>query len=285
MLKLHEDPVRLAESLSFTEADTGFSSRLLEKDYYCSVMMEHLSVKAGTLVFKGGTCLAKVYANFFRLSEDLDFVIPMEPQATRGDQRTGISPIKEAFALLEGELPCFRISVPLRGANASTQYLAEVSYRSVVSAQPQSIKVEVAMREPLLLPPTTGVARTALLDPLNEQPLLPTFPLRCMSLQESFAEKLRAALTRREVAARDFFDIDYAVRSLGLRPDDEALVDLVRRKLSVPGNGSVDVSPERFTALRQQFRAQLEPVLRPGDFSSFDVKRASAIVANVAGRL
>jgi predicted nucleotidyltransferase component of viral defense system len=41
------------------------------------VLLEYLAAVDEALVFKGGTCLAKVYADFYRLSEDLDFVIPM----------------------------------------------------------------------------------------------------------------------------------------------------------------------------------------------------------------
>ena len=34
-----------------------------------------------------------------------------------------------------------------------------------------------------------------------------------------FAEKFRVAMTRREVAIRDFYDIDYAIRTLGIQVD------------------------------------------------------------------
>ena len=68
MPRLHEDPDRFAEALSFTEAETTFPARLLEKDYYCTVLLQYLSGRVPRLVFKGGTCLAKVHANFFRLS-------------------------------------------------------------------------------------------------------------------------------------------------------------------------------------------------------------------------
>ncbi len=70
----HEDLPRFRDALTLTEAETGFSSRLIEKDYYCSLLLDDLSgpFEQG-LVFKGGTCLSKVHAEFFRLSEDLDF--------------------------------------------------------------------------------------------------------------------------------------------------------------------------------------------------------------------
>jgi hypothetical protein len=95
------------------------------------------------------------------------------------------------------------------------------------------------------------------------------------------AEKLRAAMSRREAAVRDFYDVDYAVRRLGFRLDDTELLELLRAKLAVPGNDPVDVSPARLAALRPQLEAQLKPVLRDRDFTEFDLDRAFRIVTSV----
>jgi hypothetical protein len=99
------------------------------------------------------------------------------------------------------------------------------------------------------------------------------------------AEKLRAALSRREVAIRDFFDVDHAVRVLRMRLKDDDMVELVKGKLATPGNSAVDVTEGRLVALRQQVEAELRPVLREVDFVAFDLERAFAIVADLAGRL
>jgi hypothetical protein len=96
------------------------------------------------------------------------------------------------------------------------------------------------------------------------------------------AEKLRAALSRREAAVRDFYDVDHAVRRLGFRLNDPELLALVRTKLAVPGNDPVDVSPARMAALNPQVDAQLKPVLRNRDFAEFDLARAFSAVAAVA---
>ena len=106
--------------------------------------------------------------------------------------------------------------------------------------------------------------------------------MRCISKNEAYAEKFRAALSRREVAARDFFDIDYAVQHIGLQPQNEAFIMLVRQKMAVRGNTPVDVSVARHTALRQQINSQLRPVLREKDFAKFNVDRAFDIVAKMA---
>jgi len=97
------------------------------------------------------------------------------------------------------------------------------------------------------------------------------------------AEKLRAALSRREAAIRDFHDIDHAVHLLGFPVRD--VIGLVRQKLEIPGNDPVDVSADRFAALRPQLEGRLRAVLREKDFAEFDLARAFAIVEEVAAKL
>jgi predicted nucleotidyltransferase component of viral defense system len=85
-LRTHQNPALFREAVNHTAAATGFSSRLIEKDYFCTVLLQHLAEAGCALVFKGGTCLAKVHAGFYRLSEDLDFVIPTPVDALRAER-------------------------------------------------------------------------------------------------------------------------------------------------------------------------------------------------------
>jgi hypothetical protein len=103
-----------------------------------------------------------------------------------------------------------------------------------------------------------------------------------MSRQEAFAEKFRAALTRRQPAIRDFFDIDHATRKQGLRTADDDFVRLVGVKLGIPGTEALDVSPQRLADLRRQLEPQLKPVLRETDLRAFDLDRAFETVVQMA---
>ena len=67
----------------YTPALRFSRARLIEKDDVCTIILEFLTAGHADLVFKGGTCLAKIYADFYRMSEDLDFVIPMPIDAPR----------------------------------------------------------------------------------------------------------------------------------------------------------------------------------------------------------
>lgn len=284
-LRTHQDPTRFREAVNYSVAATGFPARLIEKDYFCTVLLQHLAEAGCALVFKGGTCLAKVHAGFYRLSEDLDFVIPMPVDASRTGRSRRVAEAKAAVAGIGERLPSLRVITALAGANSSAQYISVIGYASLLRRQDETINLEVGLREPLLTPTIQGEVQTLLLDPFSGSQLVPALTMPCISRPEAMAEKLRAALSRREVAIRDFYDVDYAVRELSLRVLEPELLGLVRQKLEVPGNDPVDVAPGRLAALRLQLESQLKAVLRPRDFARFDLDRAFATVAEVAAAL
>lgn len=106
--------------------------------------------------------------------------------------------------------------------------------------------------------------------------------LPCITKPEALAEKCRAAMTRREPAIRDYFDIDYTVRKGEIDTSDASWLQLVREKIAVPGNESIDVSAERLDALRGQVEPFLKPVLRIAEFQEFNLDRAFGVIAEVA---
>ena len=283
---LHEDMPLFREAVNFTAARTGFNPRLIEKDYFCTVLLAYLyGCGSPQLVFKGGTCLAKVHAGFYRLSEDLDFAIPLGVGASRAERRSAAAETKDAIARLPGRLRAFTVKRPLTGANNSTQYNGAVEYQSPTTGQPETILIEVSCREPLLMPPGRYPARTLLLDPINGEALLPDIAVNCIAMREAMAEKFRAALSRRDVAIRDFYDLDFAISRLGLDPSDPDFVEMVRRKLAIPGNDRVDIGEERLAAVRRQLEARLRAVLRSDDFDGFDLERAVRHVTEMVERL
>jgi predicted nucleotidyltransferase component of viral defense system len=284
--KYYEEIDLFREALIFTASATGFSSRLIEKDYYCSIMLHALaSVFQYGLVFKGGTCLSKVFTDFYRLSEDLDFVIPTEINSSRSQRRTKITPLKTQLDELPEKLPCLRVAEPLAGSNNNRQYSGRYAYRSLVTGEEEFITVEIGLREPLLEASEHRWARTLLIDPFKHGAAIEPVSVNVLSIREAYAEKIRAALTRREPAIRDFYDIAYAVRS-GLFPvSDARFLELVRAKLAVPGNESVNITAAKLAVLRRQLAPQLQPVLRTVDYENFDLDNAFEIVGTLANML
>ncbi len=284
--RYHNDVDLFREALSYTQSETGFSARLVEKDYYCSLLLEDLcAVASPQWALKGGTCLSKVHSNFYRMSEDLDLAYSVAVDVPRTQRSKMIVPMKEHLAKLARRLACFHVVAALRGFNNSAQYIESLSYRSVVTGQDESIKVEFSIREPILEAVEHLPARALLVDPFRRAAVVAPLAIPALSCRETYAEKLRAALTRREPAIRDFYDIDHAVRSGRLNTDDQRLIDLVQHKLAVPGNVLLDVSDEKHELLKRQVQGQLRPVLREADYATFDLERAYAIVAQIATRL
>jgi predicted nucleotidyltransferase component of viral defense system len=282
-ISTHDDAALFRDAVRFTADGSGFAPRLIEKDYFCTLLLDYLFTAAGAeLVFKGGTCLTKVHSELYRLSEDLDYAIAVAVDSPRAERSRRVEPVKAALSRLNKAIPAFRVIDALKGANRSTQYLAVVGYRSVLNQQEETIKIEVSLREPLLMPVLNGAARTMLRNPFTNNPMVAPITVRCIDKAEALAEKFRAALSRRDAAIRDFYDIDHAVRKGGFRPTSADLIDQVRQKLAVPGNDPVDVSDGRLAALRKQIDPQLRPVLRERDFGEFDLERAFKIVVDMA---
>jgi predicted nucleotidyltransferase component of viral defense system len=274
------------EALSFTQSETGFSVRLVEKDYYCSLLLQDLlATTTPQWVFKGGTCLSKVHSDFYRMSEDLDFAFSVPLGASRPQRSKMVVSMKEHLAKLAQRLACFNVVESLRGYNNSTQYIGSLSYKSVVTAQDEPIKVEFAMREPIQEPVEHLPARTLLINPFRQVAAIAPVRVPVLSCRETYCEKLRAALTRREPAIRDFYDIDHGVRSGRLNTDDRRVIELVGSKLAVPGNDPINISEAKHEILKRQVQGQLRPVLREADYTAFDLERAFKIVVQLAESL
>jgi predicted nucleotidyltransferase component of viral defense system len=278
----HEDPGRFREALMLTASETGFSERLIEKDYYCSVLLKDMAALFGQgIVFKGGTCLSKVHADFFRLSEDLDFSISVKPNAGRGERRRTIQPAKDHLSGVKVRLPTLSEVVELTGQYHNIQYNAQFAYCSAVTGASESIKVEISLREEVLLPHAELAARTILIDPLSRTPALAPVTVRAMSLREAYAEKTRAALTRANPAIRDFFDLDNATRKGILQHGAPEFLGLVAQKLAVTDD-PVDLSPTRLEVLAHQIETRLKPVLRNADYKEFVLDRIVELLQKIA---
>jgi predicted nucleotidyltransferase component of viral defense system len=279
------DPDVFRESLSYSEADTGFTRSLIERDYFCSLLLQYFFGSETSLVFKGGTCLSKVYVNFYRLSEDLDFIIPVAANSTRTQRSTMIAPVKTVFNNAPSVIPGVEVSEVLAGHNNSRQYIGYFAYRSALVEKVERIKIEIGLREPVLLPSEPREASTIAINPFNNRTLVPSFTVSAMALHEMYAEKFRAAMTRREPAIRDFFDLSYAIHKGGLNIQDPDFLKMIRLKLEVPGNNAVDLTSDRKDELDRQLEGQLRPVLRPKDFVQFNLSEAFKIVCDVAAKL
>ena len=284
-ISVHEDHAFFREAVLFTAGQTGLNATLIEKDYFCTVLLQYLyDQQDSPLIFRGGTCIGKVYADFYRLSEDLDFMISTPPEASISVRRKRMAPVRGWVRKISEEMSILTLPEDFTGHNSSRQYVAYVTYPSVfLTEEAARIKIEVGLREVPLMPPVQMKARTLLLNPFTRKSLVPDIALTTLSMKEAIAEKLRAALTRLEPAIRDFFDIDYLASQNKMDLNDRHLFQLLAEKLKFPGNPPIDLSLARHEKLKTQINTELTPMLRPSDFESFDLDRALGLVARIAG--
>lgn len=281
-----EDEELFRQALERTARDHGFAAALIEKDFFCSLVLAALAAEAPDyLLFKGGTCLSKVYTDFYRLSEDLDFSIPVELSSSRAERRRLIKPIRALCSDISSRLPQIFVLEPLRGANLSRQYIQTLGYRSRIGGTTARVRVEIGLREPGLMAPRLEPAGTILVNPLTGRTTLSRFPVRVMAEEELWAEKVRAAFGRREPAIRDFFDLDYALRTKTLNLSAPDFIALVGRKLAVMGTGPEELTGQKRAELERQVETDLKPVLRTRDIKRFDLNRTWAALTALANRL
>ncbi|WP_373213459.1 nucleotidyl transferase AbiEii/AbiGii toxin family protein [Ruminococcus sp. 5_1_39BFAA] len=74
---LHNDRERFFEAINLVVYQTGISAEAVEKDYYVTMILKHLSESLSFIVFKGGTSLSKCHHVIKRFSEDIDVTIDM----------------------------------------------------------------------------------------------------------------------------------------------------------------------------------------------------------------
>lgn len=292
MIDYHHDTTLFRESLLYTEAETGFRAGLIEKDYFCTVILCELqkmvveySLKKdiGLLHFKGGTCLSKVHAHFYRMSEDLDFTLPIAANSTRTQRSRLIKPFKKMVAELAERDAAFAVLQELTGHNNSTQYIAEIRYTSLLTGQRETIKIEISLREPVLdRTQPMFPAYALLLNPLRRKMAVAPISVMALSCRETYAEKFRAALTRREPAIRDFYDIDFGHREHLFEISDARFLRLVVKKLAIVNNEIVALTSSRKQKLQQQVKQHLVPVLRQRDLKLFDLDNAFKLVSHIA---
>jgi len=284
------DPQVFSEAIFYTEGLTGFPAALVEKDYYCSLILRYFFESIPNdntgLVFKGGTCLGKVYSDFYRLSEDLDFVISIPVSSKRTERKHAIEETRVRFEALPESLPGMDTGGDFTGHNESRQYIGTITYPSVVFHEnPGQIKFEVSLREELLTEPEMLPTRTIAVNPFTRKELIAAFNSRTISFIEAIAEKTRAALTRKEPAIRDFYDLHYAKIRRNFDFFSDQFLNLVERKTSIPGNSNIDVSEDRKIALEKQLESQLRTVLRRSDYDIFNLEEAFSVVQSIAERI
>jgi len=279
LLMLHKNKEDFTRVLNQVAMQTGFLLPLVEKDYYITLLLSHLRELSPDLVFKGETCLNKIYFSYYRLSEDLDFSMRLpEYTVTRGTRRKYIQKAKDNIEPFAAQFDMRIENIELAGRNESRQYVYHFIYQSSVLPVEAKLKFEIGLRFNPICVPQENAVRHKFLHPFTGQPLFDGGKVNCLALKELIAEKLRAGVIRETIAPRDFYDIDFVLRN-GFNLADPEVLNLFKKKLE-EDNADTDLSKYRVNLgrknveikdMRSRIQEELFEVLTPDERKKFDL--------------
>lgn len=251
-----------------------FRSTIVEKDYYLTVILNNIEVLlTDKIVFKGGTLLNQAYLNYHRLSENLDFTYNAEFTA-RSQRSNAIMPIREKMPSFLKTLKLTSDKPEGEGFNSSTQYVFKVKYPSVLMSKDDMIKIEISLRQPPIDKPIHTEIKHFFQDPFTGEDLFPLGKIWSLSWKETVAEKLKAAISRKDVAIRDYYDLWHIAES-GFDFYDKKFIKLFKRKVTDEGytgdyKKDLGLGADKLSFLRKQIDDLLLPVIRSGETFDLD---------------
>jgi len=279
---IHENKEEFVKALGRASRKKGFLLPLIEKDYYLTLIISRINELSENLVFKGGTCLNKVYYAYYRLSEDIDFsmVLP-QYEATRSQRRRCIQPVKDKIEKFIKQFDMKLEDAGGPGHNESRQYIYYFVYQSALREVETKIKLEIGLRFNPIDVIEKRPVQHAFLHPFTGDQLFDGGQVRCLSLNELIAEKLRAGAIRKIIAPRDFYDIDFILRNKFDLINDKVIM-LFKRKLQ-EDEADTDLdkyrknlgrSEEEIRDMDSRIEKELFDVLTPEERKNFDLNTA-----------
>lgn len=255
----------------------NFRPAIIEKDYYLTVILNNIeSGLSDKLIFKGGTLLNKIHLNYHRLSEDLDFVYLSKLALTSRSARSkAIIPIREKMPKFLRLLDLGSENPKGQGFNNSTQYVFNIFYPSFITGKNESIQIEVALRQLPLDKPVHNVIKHFYKEPFTDKDLIPKNKILSLSLNEAVAEKLKAAINRRDLAIRDYYDLWHIAES-GFDFHNKQFLTIFKKKLDAERYSgdyryNFGLNEESVNLLQRQVGTDLMPVIRLG--KKFDLSK------------
>jgi predicted nucleotidyltransferase component of viral defense system len=268
------DREKLKDIIPAIAGKMKFRPAIVEKDYYLTVILNSIeALLSNKLVFKGGTLLNKAHLNYHRLSEDLDFTYYASLTA-RSQRSRAITPIRE-------QMPSFLKALQLtsdkpegEGFNNSKQYVFKIKYPSVLTAKDDVIKLEISLRQPPIDKPVHTEIKHFYQDPFTGEDLFPRRKVLSLSRNEAVAEKLKAAISRKDVAIRDYYDL-WHIAEVGFNFYADKFIKLFKRKVTDEGytgdyRQDFGLTADKISFLRRQVDVALAPVIRAGEKFDLD---------------
>lgn len=219
------------------------------------------------IILKGGTCIKKIYDRNYRFSDDLDFSLAKSIR-----NKDLFSHINKAVKKAKEEVGInFSLNSELEITETGVRGKIYFNIIQNVTGTPLSIKIDITDydNEIILLPSEKKEIIHSYSDTLNAE-------IRAYSLEEIFAEKMRAIIQR--TRARDLYDIGML---FGLVNIDEVLPILAKkfsfRNVALAGSSLLTRKNDFLHAWGSSLRHQMKAV------SDFEIafNKAVAIINRI----
>ena len=184
-----------------------FGDIILAKDYYITIIL-YLIKDVDGIFFKGGTALQKIFLNYSRLSEDIDFSLTKE-----------VSEIKKEITKILEDSGLFQKITKDKDVEGFTRLIAH--YKNF-SNESDAIFIDLNKRARLLLNPEVHKV------PHFYKGFIPEFSFKTVAKEEMIAEKMAAAIGRNK--PRDHYDL-YKIIKKGIPIN----LELVKKKCNSSG--------------------------------------------------
>ena len=197
----------------------GVRPQQIEKDYIISWILWGISSDEflkKALIFKGGTCLKKIYFEDYRYSEDMDFTIHPDTEATILDHEIYLAfnrifrEIKEA-ANIDISIP--ESSKDIHETTGSIKFY--IDYVGPLGGNGDHVKIDITRGEKLEFEIHQGIVIHQYSDLEEESE---TFKVQAYKLEEVVIEKMAALMGR--TVPRDLYDFEYLTNNEGIELQD-----------------------------------------------------------------
>jgi len=263
---------------------------LIEKDFYLNVLLSKLNLEG--YAFKGGTCLAKAYLDYFRFSEDLDFTF-INQKLWEGKSTKSIKKIcKEKIDAFGEQLE--KIGFDFKFNKKDIKYVMlgsnnklvtfKVYYNSVLTGNPSFIKIQINFLEKIMFAPQTKELLPLIKpsqftkeDQIYFKEFLEFYKpikIEVYDIREIITEKARSLLTRKAIKSRDAIDLLFIYQKFKIKPQD--LLKETKEKLLCSINAydkyknNLLLSKDKLQTLEFQYDEVRPLVIKPFNKEDFD---------------
>ena len=200
----------------------------IEKDYFQDLFLFHLYKKTNLFVFKGGTCLYKIY-NLPRFSEDLDFSI-----LEKTDPEKIISEVGDKIGCEVKSIKKMKTSV-----------LIKLGFKGILTDY-NTLRIDISL--------SNIVFNYEIKQYIPVYIDINPFSLRVLNLKEMLAEKIHSILSRNK--AGDLYDLFFLLRFV--EPDRK----IIDKKLEIfDMNFEYDKFLAKIDSLKKVWEKELRPFL------------------------